>query len=217
MKPRNKIRWTAAASARRANAPFENLFRFETPTDRVLRFAEQHNRAAIAARWKLCWLCRWAVLRGGGPFVVQLAAVIGRDTDQIYKMAQAAQLVLEIYAFLNRPGAADCQLAQFRTLRRTLSWSHFAAEAREVFIGRRELKTAISDLTTAAEEHSSVQSMMGHTSNRLSLVLPLWTAQTVTDYLARVNGSGAAVKFVLLEGPEWEGVEQVSVRQAKEK
>ena len=216
MKPRNKIRWTAA-SARRANAPFENLFRFETPTDRVLRFAEQHNRAANAARWKLCWLCRWAVLRGGGPFVVQLAAVIGRDTDQIYKMAQAAQLVLEIYAFLNRPGAADCQLAQFRTLRRTLSWSHFAAEAREVFIGRRELKTAISDLTTAAEEHSSVQSMMGHTSNRLSLVLPLWTAQTVTDYLARVNGSGAAVKFVLLEGPEWEGVEQVSVRQAKEK
>mgnify|MGYP001562259783 FL=1 len=191
-----------------------------TPSERVLHFADRHNRAANTARWRLCWLARWAVMRGGGPFVVQLAQTVGRDTDQIYKMAQAAQLVLELNLFIrNRYEAAIGQvaLARLRVMRRTLSWSHFAAEARETFIGRQELKDAFNALCIAAETGASVRSMAGHTSNRLSLVLPLWTAQTVTDYLARVNGSGAAVKFVVCEGAEWDGVKQVVVRPEKAK
>ena len=195
---------------------------FETPaeSERVLRFAVRHNRAANAARWKLCWLCRWAVRRGGGVFVVALAESIGRDTDQIYKMAQAAQLVLELNLFIrNRYTAVISQVAleRLRQMRRTLSWSHFAAEARETFIGRQGLKDAFAALDIASKTGASVRSMAGHTSNRLSLVLPLWTAQTVTDYLARVNGSGAAVKFVVVEGPEWDDVKQVSVRPEKSK
>lgn len=204
----------------RRHNDFENLFRSETPADRVLRFADRYNRAANAARWRLCWLCRWAVLRGGGPFVVQLAERIGRDTDSVYKMAQACQLYLELYAYIqrrHRDDAVYCQyaLSRLRRTRHVLTWSHFAAEAGPLFRGQTEPQSVIEDLRVAAETGASVRSMAGHTSNRLSLVLPLWTAQTVTDYLARVNGSGAAVKFVACEGPAWDDVEQVVVRPEK--
>ena len=49
-------------------------------------------------------------------------------------------------------------------------------------------------------------------SPALSIVRPLWTAETVAEYLGRMNGATWAVRFVLIEGAEWADVERVTIK-----
>ena len=175
----------------------------------------RHASLGHAARWRECWCCL-VLVRDGRGYVQQYAQATNRDEDTVYRMAQAARAVLALSATLRKmryttPQVRADVLAAFRLARRELPYTHFGVAARKL-VQQEQPLSIVADLSTALEAHSGVRSYAGHTAQTHSIVRPLWTAETVAEYLGRMNGATWAVRFVLVEGEEWADVERVTVK-----
>ena len=178
----------------------------------------RHASLGHAARWRECWCCR-VIVEQGRESVQRYAQATYRDEDTVYRMARAANLAAELYSTLravmytNERQRQDT-LAEFRTNLRGLPYMHFIVTARN-YEAQLKTETAwamLADMSAARETRKGVRSYAGHTAQTHSIVRPLWTAETVAEYLGRMNGATWAVRFVLVEGAEWADVERVSVK-----
>jgi len=181
----------------------------------------RHAAQGHAARWRECWCCR-VIVGQGRSAVLAYAQATYRDEDTVYRMARAANLAAELYATLRAvmytsEKQRQDTLDDFRANLRGLPYMHFIVTAThyEARLKNERAWAMLADLSTARNTGAGVRSYAGHTSSTHSIVLPLWNAATVREYLERLNGTEAAARFVLVEGAEWEGVEQVTVKAEK--
>jgi len=171
----------------------------------------RHAANGQAARWRECWCCK-VIVQQGRAAVLAYAQATYRDEDTVYRMAQAARAVLALSVTLREmqfatPKIRAAVLAAFRQARRELPYTHFGVAARRLAQAETTL-AIVADLETAAETGAGVRSYAGHTAPSHSIILPLWTAATIAEYLPRANGA----RFVVLEGAEWADVERVTVK-----
>jgi len=164
-------------------------------------------------RWRACLAAFLLVRLGDGQLILIAAQAIHRDTDTLYRMAQAVRSYYALRQAIHhtyRINAVTCQamLNLVRLLRHELTYTHFAVACADFLRGEKDLLETVSELQMAHETGASVRQMAGHSAKTHSIVLPLWTAATIAEYLPRANGA----RFVVLEGAEWADVERVVVK-----